>query len=106
MKIVASKPGQPPVRLEKRTGDIYMVELDCSALISSKETIFGKIGISTNNSNITIPEAKTQQGNHIKFLVSGGPVNIPYADTLATFLVKTNKGSTLSIPVSIRCYSV
>lgn len=106
MKIIASKPGQAPVRLEKRTGDIYVVELDCLSLLSQKEVLFGKVIVSTSNSNISIPEAKTQQGNSVKFLVSGGPVNVPYADTLAVFLVKTSRGSTLSIPVSIRCYSV
>jgi hypothetical protein len=101
--IPASKPGAPTPKIEKRTRDSKIFLVDCQALLCTNELIYGEVEVS--NTTLSITEVQTRQGKFIKFRVSEGPTNVPYADYLINFTVKTSTKNELTVPVSIRVFS-
>jgi hypothetical protein len=103
----ASKPGQPAVRVDKRTGDELVFEIDCSDLLTdTRHILFGKATVShAPDIPINIVDARAKQGKYLSFKAVGGPTIVPYVDYLVHFSLSRTDGSKLSIPVTIRCYS-
>lgn len=101
--ILASKPGVSPPKLEKRTRDSKIFAVDCRGLLSTNEIIFGEVTF--NQTTLSVTEVQSREGKFVKFRVSEGPMNVPYADYLINFVVNTSLKNELTIPVSIRVYS-
>jgi hypothetical protein len=102
--VLATKPGTPTVKVEKRTADNKVFQIDCSPLLSNNELVHGEVIVNSPILNITNVSPKL--GKYIRFRAEGGPVDVPYADYLVSFLVQTSTNSELSIPINIRVYSV
>jgi hypothetical protein len=102
--IPASKPGAPTPKVEKRTGDIKMYALDCSALLMPNELAVGK-ATAKGPVALEFTKVKCRQGRYVIFKVAGGPVNTPHVDYPVTFTVNTSFSNTLEIPLIIRVYS-
>ncbi len=100
----ASKPGAPAPKTEKRTADSKIIQIDCSSLLAGHEIIFGEPKVTSPTLNI--PKVETKLGKFIRFRVEGGPTDIPHMDYLVSFMVQTSTGNELSVPVTIRAYSV
>lgn len=101
--VLASKPGEAPVKLVKRTADIKYFEIDLQPILSNKELAFGKP--SFNNVDITIEDNRIISGKILKFKVSGGPLNVPHTDYSVVFTINTTFNNVITLPVSIRVYS-
>lgn len=104
LTVVATKPGSPPVKLEKRTGDSKVFQVDCTPLLSNNEVIHGSVTV--DSSTLIITEAAPKLGKYIRFKATGGPSDIPHADYTVSFTVHTSNNSELIVPVNIRVYSV
>jgi hypothetical protein len=102
--IIATKPGTSPPKAEKRTDDSKIFQIDCTPLLNDNELIHGKVTV--NSPVLVIKNAMPKLGKYVRFKAEGGPVDIPYSDYLISFIVNTSIGSELSIPISIRVYSV
>lgn len=104
MKVLASKPGTPPAKIEKRTGDSIICYIDCQPLLSDKEIVYGKPLNSA--SELDISEVKVSSGKLVHFRISGGPTaRVPYTDYSIIFTVNTTFKNVLTVPVTIRVYS-
>jgi hypothetical protein len=105
ISIVATKPGTPPPRVDKRTADSKIFQLDCTSLLSSaNELVYGKVSVKSPVLKIT--ELEPKLGKYVRFRVEGGPLDIPYEDYLIIFTVHTSSNNDLSVPITIRAYSV
>lgn len=104
----ASKPGQSPVKLEKRSSDISVFEIDCTNLQPDTKYLFYGTPAYTlrDNSTISIQSARIVKGKILVIAVAGGPPNIPFLDENVNFIVSCTNGAKLTVPVVIRCYSV
>jgi hypothetical protein len=102
--VIATKPGVPPPKVEKRTGDNKVFQIDCTVLLSPNEVIHGAVEVL--GTGLTITDASPKLGKYVRFKAEGGPTDIPYADYLISFLVNTSNNSELIVPVSIRSYSI
>ena len=101
--VIASKPGVPAPKIDKRTADSKIFLIDCLPLLCTNEIIFGEV--LNDTTPLEISDVKTSQGKYIKFRVSGGPNDVPYADYLINFSVNTTMTNRLTVPVSVRVYS-
>ena len=101
--IVATKPGTPPPKVEKRTEDFKVFQIDCSPLLNTNEVIHGKVTV--NSPSLLIKNARPILGKYVRFKAEGGPTDIPYTDYLISFIVNTSVGSELSVPLSVRVYN-
>jgi len=101
----ASKPGQPPVRVEKRTLDNKFFQIDLTPILASKEGVYGTANIVAPPGNIVVESAVARQQKFLLIKLSGGPTNIPYEDVQLQFQVNTTSGNLISVPVLVRAYS-
>lgn len=105
--LLATKPGQPPCKLEKRTNDSLYVEIDCSPLLPDKQGFFGNVEVVMPASTpLTITKSVAKQLKLLSFTVSGGPVQTQQAEYLVHFKLKCTDTSVVSVPVLIKCYLV
>lgn len=103
MIILASKPGVAAPKVEKRTGDSILYQIDCQALLVPKELVYGKPLNSATE--LQISEVKVASGKLIQFRISGGPTKVPYTDYSIVFTVSTTMKNVLTVPITIRVYS-
>lgn len=101
--VKATKPGQAPAKLEKRTGDSKIFLLDCTDLLSQGEMVFGIPSVTVKDLSVT--ELRTRQGRYIQFRCSGGPTGLPFMDYQLKFVVTTTLDNTLSVPLTLKVYS-
>jgi len=101
--VLVSKPGTPPPKVEKRTADMSVFQIDCFSILNTNEIIHGTVEINSPVLNVT--DAKAKLGRYVRFKVEGGPKDVPYSDYLISFVVNTSVGSKLSIPINVRVYS-
>lgn len=104
--VPASKPGQPPVRIDKRTLDSKFFLVDLSPLLANKEEVYGAAIAHVPPGNLVVDSSVAKNKKFLLVKLSGGPVNIPYEDYATQFQVKTTSGSTIAVPVLIRVYSI
>lgn len=104
MNILATKPGSPPAKVEKRTYDSRVYSVDCDPLLSKGEVIFGAPDYNSK-APLEITDARTKGGRYLEFRATGGPTNVPFVDTTISFELKTSNASTIVVPVTIRTYS-
>jgi hypothetical protein len=102
--LVATKPGQPPVRAEKRTEDKKIFYIDFTPLLNDNELVYGEVSVS--NTGLLLEQVQAKQGKYISFKAIGGPSDVPYADYIISFSVKTSALNELSVPIIIRVYSI
>lgn len=103
MQVTASKAGIAAPKVEKRTGDSVLYQIDCQSLLSPKEIAYGYPTYSATD--LTISEVQVVSGNLIQFRVSGGPTKVPYTDYSIVFTVNTTMRNVLTVPITIRVYS-
>ena len=101
--ILASKPGTPVPKLDKRTDDNKIFMIDCLPILCDKELVRGIVLNGTTP--LTITELYAKEGRYIKFRVGGGPTTVPYTDYLINFTVRTSKTNDITVPVTIRVFS-
>lgn len=104
LTVTASKPGVSPPKVEKRTSDSIVMQVDVSSILNTNEVIHGEV-VAVHPSDLVISEKKPVLGKFIRFRVEGGPINVPYTDYTIKFSVKTSNSNLLQIPVTIRAYS-
>ena len=104
ISIIATKPGNAPPKIEKRTADSRVFELECTPLLSNNELVYGEVRVDSPVLKIT--ELKPKLGKYVRFRVEGGPTDIPHEDYKITFMIQTSSGNELSVPVTIRVYSI
>jgi len=102
--ILATKPGTPPPRVDKRTEDSRVFQLECTPLLSNNELVYGEVRAISPVLKIT--ELKPKLGKYVRFRVEGGPKDIPHEDFLVNFIIQTSSGNELSVPITIRAYSI
>jgi hypothetical protein len=100
--ILASKPGQPPPRMEKRANDVTYYQIDCGTIVNKDELI---IDIKVDSTVLIVDEVRPKLGRFIVFRLAGVAHNLPYADYVISFLVRTTFNNQLEVPVSVRVYS-
>jgi hypothetical protein len=103
--VIATKPGTAPPKVEKRTFDAKVFQIDCSPLLGEHELVHGEV-IVNSPPGIVITNVTPILGKYVRFKAEGGPTDIPYSEFLIHFIVQTSMGSDLSIPINIRVYSV
>lgn len=101
--VKATKPGSPPAKLEKRTGDSKIFLLDCGDLLSQGEMVMGVPTAAVKD--LVISEVRTRQGRYVQFRAAGGPVGMPFVDYHIKFVVATTLDNTLSVPVVLKVYA-
>ena len=102
--VKASKPGQPLPKLEKRTSDSKIFQIDCTELLALGELIFGEPTVKPVQ-DLEITEVVTRQGKYIQFRASKGPVNMPFVEYQVKFVVATTAQNSISVPVIVKVYS-
>ena len=102
--VIATKPGTQPPRVEKRTEDSRVFQLDCLPILADGEIIYGKVKASSPG--LKVSELKSKLGKYVRFRVEGGPdVTIPHEDYMVVFKVQTSSDNELAVPVIVRAYS-
>jgi len=101
--ILASKPGQPSPKIEKRADDVRVVQIDCKELLEPNELIYSKINIKGAD-NIIIDNVRTKQGKYLFFRASAGGSALVHTDHKLVFNISTSLGSTISVPVLLRVF--
>jgi hypothetical protein len=106
--VTATKPGTAPPRVEKRTEDSRVFQIDCLPILADGEIVYGKVKeAKTTNSVLKVSELKSKLGQYVRFRVDGGPdTTIPHEDYLIVLKVSTSSGNELAIPVTVRAYSI
>lgn len=104
LTVTASKPGVLPPKIEKRTHDSIVMQVDVSSILNANEVIHGDV-LAVYPSDLVITEKRPVLGKFIRFRVEGGPINVPYTDYTIKFSVKTSNGNGIQVPVTIRAYS-
>ena len=102
--VAAPKPGQVIPRIDKRTADIRIFQIDCQPLLGDNELITGNI-VPTVPEVLKVDEILPKLGRYIVFKLSGGQTDLPYADYTLSFLVVTTYDNQISVPVLVRVYS-
>jgi hypothetical protein len=103
----ASKPGQPPVRVEKRSKDSSYIEIDCKSILpDTKHAFYGHPEVVCPPSHpLTIKECKVKM-NTLTFVIEGGPETASSAEYVVHFMLNCTNGGKYSVPVAFKCYSI
>lgn len=104
--VQATKPGQPPLKLEKRTHDAKFFQIDLTNLLAAKEDVYGIATVNNPNELLTVESAQARQKKFLLIKLAGGPTGVPYEDYQLHFEVNTTSGSVISVSVSVRVYSI
>jgi hypothetical protein len=106
--VTATKPGTPPPKVEKRTDDSRVFQIDCQPILADGEIIYGKVKeVKSTNSVIKVSELKSKLGHLVRFRVEGGPdTTLPHEEYLIVLKVSTSSGNELAIPVTVKAYSI
>ena len=102
--VAASRPGAAPPKIEKRTRDSRLFEVDCTSILVDNELIVGAVTCAAPVA-LTVSDIRSRRGKSIIFRVSGGPVTTVSIDFSVLFTIHTSTSNVLEVPVIIKAFS-
>lgn len=103
--VVATKPGSPPPKVEKRTGDSRLFLIDCSPLLTQNELISEKPTASVPIA-LTITDIVSRGGKSVLFRIEGGPTTTPSVEYPMVIRIRTSFSNIIEVPITIKVYSI
>lgn len=100
---IATQPGKPVPRIDKRLADDRVYSIDCTLLLRADELLTQVT--SAEGAGLELSGARTRQGKAMEIRIAGGavPPNMPYKDHAVAATLKTTRGS-IGIAFDVRVY--